>query len=160
MKYFQFQMFSIFWVRLTSWFENSVMTNLVHLMLLLKLHNLHIPFFITFCIIRAAHLTFWNLTVRKTEQQAQDSLIAQVFFEISICLVIHLLTLSICLLHSFTFMVHRFLSLCNYYLLLYCHESELLQSCFPDIFLCLNVVLTLHQLFMNILKQTFFIVNF
>ena len=88
--YFQFQMFSIFWVWLTSWFENSVNTNLVHLMLLLKLPNLPIPFFITFYIIRAAHLTFWNLTVRKTEQQVQDSLIAQVFFEISICLLTHL----------------------------------------------------------------------
>ena len=90
MVYFQFQMFSIFWVWLTSWFENSVITNLVHLMLLLNLSNLHIPFFITFYIIRAAHLTFWNLTVRKTEQQVQDSLIAQVFFEISICLLTHL----------------------------------------------------------------------
>ena len=90
MVYFQFQMLSVFWVWLTSWFENSVITNLVHLMLLLNLSNLHIPFFITFYIIRAAHLTFWNLTVRKTEQQVQDSLIAQVFFEISICLLTHL----------------------------------------------------------------------
>ena len=90
MVYFQFQMFSIFWVWLTSWFENSVITNLVHLMLMLRLPNLHIPFFITFYIIRAAHLTFWNITVRITEQQVQDSLIAQVFFEISICLLIHL----------------------------------------------------------------------
>ena len=89
--HFQFQMFSIFWVWLTSCFETSVITNLVHLMLLLKLPNLHIPFFITFYIIRASHLTFWNLTVRKTEQQVQDSLTAQVFFEISICLLIHLL---------------------------------------------------------------------
>ena len=88
--YFQFQMFPIFWVWLTSWFENSVITNLVHLMLLLKLPNLHIPFFITFYIIKAGHLTFWNLTVRKIEQQVQDSLIAQIFFEISICLLIHL----------------------------------------------------------------------
>ena len=96
--YFQFQMFSIFWVWLTTLFENSVITNLVHLMLLLKLPNLHILFYITSpaCV-----------------------------------------------------MVHRLLQLCNYYLFLFFDGSGSLQSCFPDIFLCLNVVLTLHQLFMN-----------
>ena len=98
--YFQFQMFSIFWVWLTTLFENSVITNLVHLMLLLKLPNLHILFYITSpaCV-----------------------------------------------------MIHRLLQLCNYYLFLFFDGSGSLQSCFPDIFLCLNVVLTLHQLCTNFL---------
>ena len=124
MVYFQFQMLSVFWVWLTSWFENSVITNLVHLMVPLKLPNLHIPFFITSYIIRAAHLTFWNLTARKTEQQVQDS--SSFFWDFNL------------LTHSpACVMVHRLLQLCNYYLSLYFDGSELLQSCFPNIFYAL-----------------------
>ena len=122
MVFFQFQMFSIFWVWLTSWFENSVITDLVHLMLLLNLSNLHISFFITFYIIRAAHLTFLNLTVRKTEQEVQDSLIAQVFFEISICLLVHL--------HRFIGYCNCVIITCSYFLMEVSHSNYVFQIFF------------------------------
>ena len=122
MVFFQFQMFSIFWVWLTSWFENSVITDLVHLMLLLNLSNLHISFFITFYIIRAAHLTFLNSTVRKTEQEVQDSLIAQVFFEISICLLVHL--------HRFIGYCNCVIITCSYVLMEVSHSNHVPQTFF------------------------------
>ena len=91
-------------------------------MLLLNLSNLHIPFFITFYIIRAAHLTFLNLTVRKTGQEVQDSLIAQVFFEISIRLLVHL--------HRFIGYYNCVIITCSYVLMEVSHSNHVFQTFF------------------------------